>query len=231
MQSISLESVSRIYGRLFALHRVSLELRAGEITAIVGDNGSGKTTLLTILATLDAPSRGRVHYDDVTWQEFADHYRQEVGWVSHDGLIYDELTGRENLTFFADLYGLDATEALVSRWLDRVGLSDDDADRRVSTYSRGMRQRLSVARALLQDPDLLLLDEPMTGLDRQGQADVAELLQELAGRGKIVALSSHDLDLLDRLATQAAILRGGKLAHAQAIDTEGALLDCYREYA
>lgn len=229
MQSVSLNSVSRVFGRLFAVHRVSMELQAGQITALVGDNGSGKTTLLTLLATLDSPSSGSILYDDVAWKDFADRYRDRVGWVAHDSLVYGELSGRENLRFYGEMYGLEQLDERVDRWLEEVGLAQA-ADRRVDAFSRGMRQRLSIARALLQNPDLLLLDEPMTGLDRSGRKDVSALLERLRARQKILVVTSHDLDMLNALSDRAAVLRQGQLVFDEMLENRE-LTEVYREYA
>ncbi len=230
MKSIRLQSVSRVYGRTFALHRVSMELEAGTLTGLVGDNGAGKTTLLNILATLDKPSDGQVFYGAHDWTAFARRGRHRIGWVSHDSLVYAELTGRENLEFFAQMYGLDAPDELAERWLERVGLSRA-ADRRVDAYSRGMKQRLTLARALLHQPSVLLLDEPMTGLDQDGRAEMAALFDELRQEGRLLVLVTHDLDMLEGLADQVAVLRRGKLNHFGPLQAGEDIADTYKLYA
>lgn len=230
MREISLQAVSRVFGRTFALHRVDMTLEAGTMTLLLGDNGSGKTTLLNILATLDSPTEGEVRYDSVDWTEFSRRHREKVGWITHESLLYDELTGRENLRFYARMYNLDDVAATISSWLDRVGLSDA-ADQLVNTYSRGMKQRLTVARALLHDPALLLLDEPLTGLDRSGRRRVADLLDDLRDRHKIIVVTTHDLKTLGDVADQIGILRRGKLTHFGDLESADAITDLYREYA
>lgn len=229
MKSVRLKSVSRVYGRTFALHRVSMELEAGTLTGLVGDNGAGKTTLLNILATLDKPSDGQVFYGQHDWTAFARRGRHRIGWVSHDSLIYGELTGRENLEFFATMYGLDDPDALAERWLERVGLTRA-ADRRVHAYSRGMKQRLTLARALLHQPAMLLLDEPMTGLDQDGRAEMAALFGELRQEGRLLVLVTHDLDMLEGLADRLAVLRRGKLTHYGPVADED-VADTYKTHA
>lgn len=229
MRRVVLREVSRAYGRSFALHRVSMQLEAGTTTLLLGGNGAGKTTLLNILATLDAPSSGEILYDALPWQRFASIGRQHIGWVAHDALVYDELTGAENLRFYADLYGLADAGAIAERWLARVGLSEF-ADRRVSAYSRGMRQRLSIARALLHEPRLVLLDEPLTGLDRDGRQAMAELIAELRDQGRIVVMITHDLGLDPGVVDRLAILRRGSLTYDG--PAAGAqILDKFREHA
>ncbi|MGM0555686.1 MAG: ABC transporter ATP-binding protein [Myxococcota bacterium] len=230
MRRVRVRSVSRVFDRQFALHRVSMDLDAGSITGLVGDNGAGKTTLLNILATLDAPTSGEITYDKMTWEQFTRQARARVGWVSHDSLVYDDLTGTENLQFFGDIYGLGDLEARVSAWLDRVGLTDA-ADRRVGVYSRGMRQRLTLARALIHDPSLVLLDEPLTGLDQGGRKVMADVFARLREEKKIVAMITHDLSTLAELADQVAILRSGKLVDFSAVDSEYDLMEAYGEHA
>ena len=226
MKQIELVDVSRAFGRMFALHRVSLTLQQASVTALVGGNGAGKTTLLNILATLDRPTAGQLSYDGVGHVQFARSARQRIGWVSHDTLVYDDLSGRENLRFFASMYGLSDPESLAERWLDRVGLADV-GDRRVHTYSRGMRQRLSVARALLHEPELVLLDEPLTALDQQGRGVILELLAALRDRGAIVVLITHDLRIADDVVDQVVVLRQGKLTY----HGESGVLDAFAEHA
>lgn len=230
MKEVRVEDVSRVFGREYALHRVSLSFEAGTLTALLGGNGAGKTTLLNILATLEAPSHGEVFYDRNRWRAFARRGRRYVGWVSHAGLVYEDLTGRENLIFYARMYGLKEPAKLAQQWLERVGIAHA-ADRRVHAYSRGMLQRLSIARALMHDPALLLLDEPLTGLDRQGRKDVGELFAGLREQGKILVMSTHDLHALDGLCDRVAILKQGKLRHLGAATSGAQVLAAYEAYA
>lgn len=230
MTQIRLESVSRIYGRAFALHRVSLELHSGSLTAIVGDNGAGKSSLLNILATLDKPSDGEVFFGEHNWATYAKKGRHKIGWVSHDSLIYTELSGRENLEFFASMYGLDQPSQLSGKWLDRVGLTDA-ADRLAGTYSRGMKQRLTLARALLHKPSILLLDEPMTGLDRDGRAQMSALFAQLCDEGCLLVLVTHNLAMLQDLADHLVVLRRGKLTHTAPLGPDDDIVELYRAHA
>lgn len=210
MRRVELNEVSRAFGRNFALHRVTMNLERGTATVLVGENGAGKTTLLNIIATLDRPTSGRIRYDDRSFDDFARRGRGSIGWVSHDSLVYDDLTGAENLTFYARMYGMSDPPAVAARWLERVGL-ETVGDRRVRAYSRGMRQRLSVARALLHDPALVLLDEPMTGLDRPGRELLLGLFAELRDGGKIVVMITHDLHLAREFVDSVVVLKRGKL--------------------
>lgn len=230
MKSIELREVSRHYGRNYALHRVSTTLAAGELTAILGGNGAGKTTLLNILATLDPPSQGHVLYGGQPWPEFARRGRSKIGWVSHDTLLYSELTGRENLLFYARMYALDAPIERVKAWIERVGLTHA-ADQRVDTYSRGMKQRLTVARALIHAPRLILLDEPTTGLDQAGTQQVIDLFTGLRDKGRVVILITHDLNLLANRIDRLLILRRGKLTFDGTPRTHEEILQAYEEHA
>src|SRR5690554_455980 len=230
MTQIRLESVSRIYGRAFALHRVSLRLESGSLTAVVGDNGAGKSSLLNILATLDKPSDGEVFFGEHNWATYAKKGRHKIGWVSHDSLIYAELSGRENLEFFATMYGLNDPAKLSEEWLKKVGLTEA-ADRLSSTYSRGMKQRLTLARALLHKPSILLLDEPMTGLDQAGRTLMSALFRQLCDEGCLLVLVTHNLAMLQGLADHLVILRRGKLAHTGPLGPDDDILETYRQFA
>jgi ABC-type multidrug transport system ATPase subunit len=230
MRRVELQSVSRIFGRTFALHRVSCSFEAGTCTALLGANGAGKTTMLNLLATLDRPTRGEILYDEARWSRFARSGRAAIGWVSHDSLLYDDLSGRENLTFYGRMYGIDDRAGRVDAWLERVGLVEA-ADRRVQTYSRGMRQRLTLARALLHDPSLLLLDEPMTGLDQRGRAEMIELLGSLRARQKLLVLVTHDLESLGSFVDRIAVLRRGRLAHLSEVTDPSEITEAYRTHA
>lgn len=230
MKSIELKQVSRHFGRHFALHKVSATIQGGQITALMGANGAGKTTLLNILAGIEEPSSGAIAYDAWSWKQFARHGRHLVGWVSHDPLLYLDLTGRENLLFYARMYRLAESEALTQRWLERVGLKEA-ADRRVDVYSRGMIQRLTIARALLHDPSLLLLDEPLTGLDRKARSEMSALLDEQRQLGKIILLSTHDLHTLSAICDRMLILRKGKLLHDSPLEDRTQIIETYEKFA
>jgi ABC-type multidrug transport system ATPase subunit len=218
--------VSRHFGRRKALNRVNLTCSAGEIVGLLGPNGAGKSTLLSILSTLVMPSEGQVRYGDRTAHEAGPGLRARLGLLGHDLYLYPELTARENLLFFARLYGLPAVSSLVDESLVRANLADrgDDA---VSGFSRGMRQRLALERALLHRPRLLLLDEPFTGLDdASGQALVARL-KGLRDTGCIVVVATHDLDLAEGLLDRLAVLRDGRLLPVA--DSSASLRDRYRD--
>ncbi len=208
---VVLDEVSRAYGRHFVLHRITTEFSAPSVSAVIGDNGAGKSTLLQILATIDEPTSGTVHFDDQTAAAFARRRRHRIGWVGHQPMVYDELTARENLHFFGAMYGLSDAPRRAQGWLQRMGL-EHAADRPVRAFSRGMKQRLTLARSLLHGPQLVLLDEPSTGLDRAGRALLRELLTELRERDRLVILVTHDLTLAHHVADRTLLFRRGKIA-------------------
>jgi heme exporter protein A len=208
-ERVELADVSRHFGRRRAVSRVSLNIQTGEILGLLGPNGAGKSTIIGILATLVAPSTGRVRYGELSASEAGPALRGRIGLLAHELHLYPELSARQNLRFFAELYGLDA-RAPVDEALESAGLADrsDDA---VSTFSRGMRQRLALERSLLHAPRLVLLDEPFTGLDDRAVGLISDRLRRLAAGGAIVLLATHDLDLADGLVTRVALIRDGRL--------------------
>ena len=208
-ERLTVRGVSRHYGRRRALSRVSLAAGAGEIIGLLGPNGAGKSTLLGVLATLIAPSRGRVLYGNRRARELGADLRRRLGYLSHDLQLYPELTAGENLDFFARLYGDTAPADRVAAALARARLTERAGDRVVG-FSRGMRQRLALERALLHEPRLVLLDEPFTGLDERSVGDFVARLRELRAAGRIVLLATHDLDIVDGLLDRAVLLRAGR---------------------
>jgi ABC-type multidrug transport system ATPase subunit len=208
-ESVRLTDVSRHFGRRRALAKLSLTARAGDILGLLGPNGAGKSTLIGVLATLVTPNTGDVTYGDRTARSWGPALRTHIGLLAHELHLYGELTARQNLTFFAELYGLKAA-TVVPAALERAGLGDR-ADDEVSGFSRGMRQRLALERALLHRPRLVLFDEPFTGLDDRSVGAVSDRLRSLAAEGAIVLLATHDLDLADGLVTRVALIRDGRL--------------------
>lgn len=207
--SVRLVDVSRHFGRRRAVSHVSLDAQSGDIIGLLGPNGAGKSTLIGMLSSLVAPTSGEVRYGAQLARALGDRLRASIGLLAHELYLYPELTARQNLAFFASLYGLDVA-TVVPAALEAAGLADR-ADDDVSGFSRGMRQRLALERALLHRPRLVLMDEPFTGLDDAATAVVQRRLKTLTESGAIVILATHDLDLADGLVTRVAIVRGGRL--------------------
>ena len=209
---LSIRELSRNFGRRRALSRVSLDCRAGEIVGLLGPNGAGKSTLLAILSTLAAASSGEVLYGGRTASEIGAALRSRIGVLSHDLHLYSELTALENLVFFGRLYGVaDAARPWRPTRCDGRGSSDRGGDL-VSGFSRGMRQRLALERALLHNPRLLLLDEPFTGLDDASTHGVDRTAARAARRpAASCCVATHDLDVGEAVLDRAVILHDGRL--------------------
>jgi ABC-2 type transport system ATP-binding protein len=204
------EQVSKWYGPVIGLNQVTLELRGG-ITGLVGANGAGKSTLLRLATGQLRPSLGRVTVrgrDAWDWRAKA-----LVGYCPDADAFYEDLSGREFVGAMARLYGFDRKEAnrRTEAVLERVGMADR-ADRKLGGYSKGMRQRIKLAQALLHDPELLVLDEPLSGIDPIGRQELLELFRGLAGEGKCLLVSSHELEELEKLTDTVAILTRGRIA-------------------
>ncbi|MBI2942272.1 MAG: ABC transporter ATP-binding protein, partial [Chloroflexi bacterium] len=193
-----------------ALRAVDLDIAFGERVALLGPNGAGKSTLLRLLATLERPTAGRLWLAGREVPRDAADVRHLIGLVAHQTLLYDELTARENLLFYGRLYSLPALDARVDEALDRLGLATRQHDR-VRTLSRGMQQRLSIARAILHDPVLLLLDEPDTGLDAAAQATLADTFVTSDGRRRTVVMATHAPARAAQLCDRALALDRGRV--------------------
>lgn len=208
---IRIERLVKNYGMLPVLRGIDLHVRAGEFVTLVGANGAGKTTLLWIVATLLKANSGEVSVGGWPVPRHAGKVRRHIGLVSHHALLYGDLTAAENLHFFARLYELDNRAERVEAALRTVGLAARQRDA-VRTFSRGMVQRLTLARATLHEPDVLLFDEPYTGLDQEASLLLDDLLRQQAGRGRTILMITHDLVHGLNLADRAVILSRGKIA-------------------
>ena len=208
IERIVVESVTRTFGAVAALRGVTLELRAGELVMLEGENGAGKSTLIAVLATILKPTRGRVLYEPIG--EELERVRPELGWVAHDSLCYRELTGRENIELAARAYGIVDPSAW-ERARDRVD-AGAFVDRPVRTLSRGQRQRIALARALVHGPSVLLLDEPWAGLDTKSSELLERALVAERDQGTLVVVSSHAPEQAGRLGARRVRLSAGRVA-------------------
>jgi heme ABC exporter ATP-binding subunit CcmA len=202
---LSAEGLRHAFGRVVALDDVTFRLGPGQTLAIFGPNGAGKTTLLKVLAGLIRPQAGSARVAGG---------RHTIGWIGHHSHLYEQLTVRENLVFWASLYGVARARrgARVVAVLERLGIADR-ADQLVAALSRGLAQRVAIARALIHEPQVLLLDEPFTGLDLVATTELRGLLAELRSAGRVLVLATHNVDEGVELATDVAFQRHGRFVH------------------
>jgi heme ABC exporter ATP-binding subunit CcmA len=224
--ALTVKGLSRVYETQYALDRLDASFPTGTVTAVLGPNGAGKSTLVGLLSTLMRPTEGEIWLDGRPVDLDSPSLRARVGYVGHQTMLYGSLTARENLEFFAALYGVEDRARRVDEMLERVGLTDD-ADRCIDEFSRGMAQRLAIARALTPSPEVVLLDEPFTGLDQNGIELCIDMFLEIKARGAVLVLISHDLSLVQRLADRIIILRRGRKVFEGPLD--GPLVDVYRQ--
>ncbi len=207
---LEISGLSKDYEGCRALDDLCLCLGRGEFLTLFGPNGAGKSTLLRIIATLTSPTSGRVRVRGFDLEEDAAKFRMQLGFISHHSLLYDQMTAMENLVFYGSLYAIADPEARALELLRQVDLHHR-RHQRVGGFSRGMRQRLSIARALVNDPAILLLDEPFTGLDQEASALLAERLLLLRQWQRTVIMVTHDMDRGLAMADRIGILVSGRL--------------------
>lgn len=207
--AILAEGLDKRFGPVAALRDLDLAVPAGSLLAVLGPNGAGKSTLLRLLAGLARPSRGRLRVGPEGPGGDRRRARRHVGYLGHASLLYPELTARENLMFAARLYGVSDRAAVASDLLDQLDLGDL-AERRAATLSQGQARRLAIARCLVHDPPVVLLDEPFTGLDRAAAGRLAERLARLKADGRTAVLVTHDLARAAELADAALVLVEGR---------------------
>lgn len=214
---IYVQNLHKRYGAKPILKGVNLAISDGEVVALLGANGAGKSTLLRIIAGLMKADRGEIQLGGVAMQKAGTELRRYVGLVSHAPLLYNHLSGQENLTFFANLYDLENSATRVEAVLHAVDLWRRRHDL-VRTYSRGMQQRLAIARAILHDPPVLLLDEPDTGLDQQSAYMLQSLLEQLSDNRRAILFSTHNLDRALSWANSVALLIRGTITEYTATE-------------
>lgn len=224
--AVSAERLERRFGAVPVLRGLDLEVARGQAVALFGPNGAGKSTLLRTLAGLLRASQGSVKVFGNELPAGAD-LRRRIGYLGHESFLYRDLTARENLAYYARLFSID-TDRVPLAALEEVGLARF-AERRVATFSRGMLQRLALARVFLHNPDLLLLDEPLTGLDPQGGELLARMLIERRRRGVTILMATHDLERALACSTRALVLARGRVAwdSAETLPSAAQMADLY----
>ena len=208
---ITVKKLVKRFGLKTVLRGLDFKVQPGEFVALLGPNGAGKTTFLRILASLSRPSLGKVTVAGFQLPNEASAVRARLGVVSHLPLLYGDLTAEENLRFYGRMYNIAGLEPRMTEVLEMVGLENRRRDL-VRTFSRGMQQRLAIGRAVLHDPDVVLFDEPYTGLDQDASSMLDEVLKTVAAAGRTVVMTSHDLARAEDLATRFDILSRGVIA-------------------
>ncbi len=227
---IRVRKLVKRFGLKTVLRGLDFQVEQGEFVALLGPNGAGKTTFLRILASLSRPTMGEVRVAGYALPNQAAAVRHRLGVVSHQPLLYGDLTAEENLRFYGRMYGVPNLEDRVTEVLELVGLAKRRRDL-VRTFSRGMQQRLAIGRAVLHDPEVMLFDEPHTGLDQDACAMLDNVLREVAARGRTVVMTSHDLSRAADLASRFDVLSRGKIVASVRRDEIGPndLLAFYRQ--
>jgi heme exporter protein A len=210
--AVRIDALTKRFGFSWALNGIELTLDQGELLAVFGPNGAGKTTLLRILSTLMGPTSGRVTLLGHDLEKEGETLRRAIGVLAHLPLLFDNLTAHENLKFYGQMFDVRNLKSRIDQLLIDVGLMEYGTQL-VGTFSRGMQQRLAIARALIHEPRLLLLDEPHTGLDQNGIAFLTQTLKDFLGEGKTVVMTGHDFARGLELCTKAAILNNGHLVY------------------
>jgi heme exporter protein A len=212
--AIDVKGLTKAFGHFYALRGVDFQVPQGEFVTLLGPNGAGKTTLIKIIATISKQTAGSVSVGGIDLSDRPLDVRSMLGVISHQTYLYEDLTAEENLRFFGKMYGVGNLEGRIDDLLKRVGLSRRRGDA-VRTFSRGMQQRLSIARAIIHNPSILLLDEPDTGLDQNAADMLGELVRDLNVPGRSVIMTTHHLERGLGMCDRVAILAGGKIVYDQ----------------
>ncbi len=229
-QAIEVQGLIKAFGDRFALKGVDLQVERGACLVVLGANGAGKTTLIKVLATIYRPSSGSVRIEGLDTRHKSVQVRQQIGVLGHQTSLYDNLTAYENLRFYGRMYGVADLDGHIRNTIARVGLSAH-LHQRAGTLSRGMQQRLAMARALLHSPPILLLDEPEAGLDQQGTALFREILAASRAQQKTVVLTTHNLEHGLAVADAVVVLTEGHISHQESGESLDAasLLSAYQK--
>ena len=217
--AIDVRGLSKSYGRTQVLRDLDLQIPWGQTLTVLGPNGSGKTTLIKTLATLSKPDAGEIRIADISSRRSGVRVRRVIGVVTHEPLLYDGLTGEENLRFFARMFALDHIEDRVQTVAGQMGVSDR-LDVRVGTLSHGMRRRFSIARALLHSPRVLIMDEPESGLDQEALSLLESLIADRTNPNRAILMTTHNFERGIALADHVAILSRGHIAYDGAPDAD-----------
>ncbi|MGD9809155.1 MAG: ABC transporter ATP-binding protein [Deferribacterales bacterium] len=207
---IQFSKVNKKYGHIHAMRDVSVSFNKGEFISIFGPNGAGKSTFLKLLCTMTSPSSGDIMYEGTPLKKLKDDFRSRFGVISHQPFLYSELTAMENLRFYAKLYGVEKIDDRIKELLDKVELYKRRNDK-VRGYSRGMLQRLSITRALLHNPDIVVLDEPYTGLDTHASDILTKILMELFDEQRTILMVTHNIKQGYDASSRLAIIRRGQI--------------------
>jgi len=210
------EGVTKSFGNIRALSGVDLGVKRGKFLTVFGPNGAGKTTLIKLLSTLTKPTSGKLIIANHDVKKDSDKVRGLIGVISHDPYLYGNLSALENIRFFASLYGVSQAEEKAREAINQVGLGNRMHDL-VRTFSRGMQQRLAVARAVIHEPRILLLDEPYTGLDQHGGRIFGDLLKWLKSQNRTIIMTTHDLPEGLEISDRVAILDRGRIVYESEI--------------
>ncbi len=215
--AIQIRGLTKSFGRTPVLRGIDLDVQRGTVLSLLGPNGSGKTTLIRVLATLTKPDAGDICIGRAGLGRQSARLRRLIGLVGHDPLLYDDLTARENLRFVCRIFGLDRVDERVHSVADMMGMAPD-LDRKIGAMSHGMKKRFSIARALLHDPQVLLLDEPETGLDQEALSLLDSVIADRSDSTRTVIMTTHNLERAVALGDRMAILASGRVAYNEPVD-------------
>ena len=228
--AIEVKGLGKSFGRTQVLRNLNLEVRWGEVLVILGANGSGKTTLIKILSSLTRPDTGNVRVAGLDLSRLGQQVRRIIGVVTHEPLLYDGLTGYENLNFVGRLFGLDRLDERIAAVAALVGVTSR-LHQKVGTLSHGLRKRFSLARAVLHDPPVLIMDEPDSGLDQEALALLDTIVTDPARPYRAVVMTTHSLERGLVLGHRTAILAGGGIAYEAAVDSSSGVDGLRRAYS